>query len=197
MTRTMLDFVEVRWHGRGGQGAKTAALLLGEAAADAGLHIQAFPEYGPERMGAPVQSFTRISRDKINLHCHVTNPQVVAVLDPTLIGTAVDVTSGVPDDGLFVINTPDTPAHLRKRLGVDFGKVFTVDANRIAMETIGRPIPNTPMLGAVVKVTDILELEALLHDTQAKLEKKFASRPQIVEGNLNAIRRAYQEVQGE
>jgi len=193
----MEGLLEVRWHGRGGQGAKTAALLLAEAASDAGKYIQAFPEYGPERMGAPVQAFTRISAEPITMHCHITNPKIVVILDPSLIGGAVDVTAGVPEDGIYVINTAASPQEMRQKLGITSGKVFTVDANQIAMETIGRPIPNTPMLGALVKVTGILEIESLLEDTRARLSKKFSGRPEIIEGNLNAIKKAYQEVKGE
>ena len=193
----MADLLEIRWHGRGGQGAKTAALLLAESASDAGKYIQAFPEYGPERMGAPVQAFTRISNEPITRHCQVTDPAIVVVLDASLIGGSVDVTSGVPEGGIFVVNTGADPADIRRKLGVTTGKVYTVDANQIAMDTIGRPIPNTPMLGALIKVTGILEFDLLVKDTEAKLSKKFAGRPKIVEGNIKAIKRAYQEVKGE
>jgi len=193
----MANLLEVRWHGRGGQGAKTAALLLAESASDAGKFIQAFPEYGPERMGAPVQAFTRIDDEPIKMHCHVTNPKIVVILDPSLIGSSVDVTAGVPEDGIFIINTGTTPQEMRKKLGIDSGEVYTVDANQIALDNIGRPIPNTPMLGALVKVTGLLELDSLVEDTERKLSQRFAGRPQIVEGNIKAIKTAYQEVKGE
>ena len=193
----MANLLEVRWHGRGGQGAKTAALLLAESASDAGKFIQAFPEYGPERMGAPVQAFTRIDDEPIKMHCHVTNPKIVVILDPSLIGSSVDVTAGVPEDGIFIINTGTTPRERRKKLGIDSGEVYTVDANQIALDNIGRPIPNTPMLGALVKVTGLLELDSLVEDTERKLSQRFAGRPQIVEGNIKAIKTAYQEVKGE
>ena len=193
----MANLLEVRWHGRGGQGAKTAALLLAESASDAGKFIQAFPEYGPERMGAPVQAFTRIDDQPITMHCHVTNPKIVVILDPSLIGSSVDVTAGVPEDGIFIINTGTTPQEMREKLGIDGGVVYTVDANQIALDTIGRPIPNTPMLGALVKVTGLLQLDSLVADTEKRLSKKFAGRPQIVEGNIKAIKTAYQEVKGE
>ncbi|MGI6575877.1 MAG: 2-oxoacid:acceptor oxidoreductase family protein [bacterium] len=194
----MAKLVEVRWHGRGGQGAKTAALLLAEAASDAGgKYIQAFPEYGPERMGAPVQAFTRISDAPITMHCNVTNPGTVVILDSSLIGGSVDVTSGVGESGVYIVNTNATPEEMRAKLGIKAGKVYTVDANQIALDTIGRAIPNTPMMGALIKVTGILPLETLLADTEKKLNKKFAGRAQIVEGNLQAIKRAYQEVKGE
>lgn len=185
--------LEIRWHGRGGQGAKTAALLLGEAAMQAGKHVQAFPEYGPERMGAPVQSFDRISDQPITLHCSVTNPKAVVVLDPSLLD-AVDVTAGLNEDGVLLINTPKSPAEMRKSIPWKGKKLFTVDASTIALETIKRNVPNTCMMGALIKVTDFMDFNALLEDTRNKLGKKFKNRPEIVEGNMNAIRRAYEEV---
>ena len=190
----MESSVEIRWHGRGGQGAKTAALLLGESAIHDDKYVQAFPEYGPERMGAPVQSFNRISDEPIVLHCSVTNPRVVVVLDASLM-EAVDITAGLDEDGVLLINTPETPEAIRARLNWRGRKLFTVDASRIAQETIRRNVPNTPMMGALVKATGILQLESMLEDTRHKLEKKFKNRPEIVEGNIQAIRRAYEEVQ--
>ncbi len=192
----MPDLTEIRWHGRGGQGAKTAALLFGEAVLGQGRHMQAFPEYGPERMGAPVQSFNRISDRPITLHCHVTEPSVVVVLDPTLIG-AVDVTSGLPPDGVIIINSDRHASEFRQLLGLNGQKVYTVDASKIACETIGRDIPNTPMLGALVRVTGLLNYEDMIADTQKKLEAKFRSKPEVVEGNIEAIRRAYEEVRSD
>lgn len=194
----MAEMLEIRWHGRGGQGAKTAALLLAEASSAAGKYIQAFPEYGPERMGAPVVSYNRISDHPITIHSGVENPRFVAVLDATFVGT-VDFTKGVPDGGIIVINSPMSPAEMRPKLGLtnDSIRIFTVDANTISQDCIGRPIPNTPMLGALVKATGVMELEALIHDTKGKLEKKFRNKPEVIEGNLEAIRRAYEEVKGE
>ena len=190
----MKDLIEIRWHGRGGQGAKTAALLLADAALASGKYIQAFPEYGPERMGAPVASFNRLSSEPILLHSGVTNPDVVIVLDPTLIDT-VDVTEGMPENGVIIINTDKPPAEVKKGLNVAGGiKVFTVDASTISKETIGREIPNTPMLGALIKATRILDFKEMMEDTRKKLEKKFKSKPEIIEGNIKAIERAYNEV---
>ena len=189
----MAKLTEVRWHGRGGQGAKTAALLFGEAVLGQGKYMQAFPEYGPERMGAPVQSFNRISDEPITLHCHVTTPQVVVVLDPTLIGT-VDVTHGLPADGTIIINTDQPASTFRKTLKLDGQKLYTVDASRISRETIGRDIPNTPMMGALVKATSLLKFDDMIEDTRKKLEKKFRSKPEVIEGNVKAIQRAYEEV---
>lgn len=190
----MKDLIEIRWHGRGGQGAKTAALLLGDAALASGKYIQAFPEYGPERMGAPVASFNRISSKPILLHSGVTNPDVVAVLDPTLM-ESVNVTEGVPEGGTILVNTNKTPQEVKQELGLKGNiRVFTVDASTISKETIGREIPNTPMLGALIKATGILNFKEMLEDTKAKLEKKFKSKPEVIEGNLKAIERAYNEV---
>jgi pyruvate ferredoxin oxidoreductase gamma subunit len=190
----MKDLVEIRWHGRGGQGAKTAALLLADAALASGKYVQAFPEYGPERMGAPVASFDRISAKPILLHSGVTNPDIVIVLDPTLVDS-VDVTEGVPEDGSIIINTEKSPAEIKKALGITGAlKIFTVDASKISTETIGRDIPNTPMLGALVKATGILDFNEMLEDTKKKLEKKFKSKPEVITGNIKAIERAYNEV---
>jgi len=188
--------VEIRWHGRGGQGAKTAALLFGEAAMALGKNIQAFPEYGPERMGAPVACFNRISSLPITLHCSITNPNIVIVLDPTLMGK-VDVTQGLPSDGYLIVNTTQSPAEVRRQLGLKGAKLFTVDASGISKATIGREIPNTPMMGALVKATGLLDFDHMLKDTEDKLKKKFASKPEIVKGNVEAIKRAYSEVKGE
>jgi len=191
----MQKLTEIRWHGRGGQGAKTAALLFGEAALGEGKFIQAFPEYGPERMGAPVQSFNRISDEPITLHCNVTEPSVVVVLDPTLLET-VNVIQGLPADGVLIVNTSQSPQEIREQLHLNGQKVYTVDASSISKETIGRDIPNTPMLGALVKVTGLLDFDSMLENTRKRMEKKFRTRPEVVEGNVQAIRRAYEEVQG-
>ena len=187
------SIVEIRWHGRGGQGAKTAALLFADAALSEGKYIQAFPEYGPERMGAPVQSFNRISDEPITLHCGISNPKYVVVLDPTLM-SSVDVLAGVPDDGMIIINTSKSPEEIKASLKNKKVKTFTVDASKIAKETIGRDIPNTPMLGAMAAATGLLNYERLLKDLEQKLSKKFASKKEIVAGNLNAVKRAYEEV---
>jgi pyruvate ferredoxin oxidoreductase gamma subunit len=192
----MKELTEIRWHGRGGQGAKTAALLFADAALAQGLYIQAFPEYGPERMGAPVSAFNRISSGPILLHSGVTNPSIVIVLDPTLIET-VDVTEGMPANGVLLINTEKSPADIKKVFDIAASiKVFTVDASTISKETIGREIPNTPMLGALIKATGILNFKEMVEDMRKKLEKKFKSKPEVIEGNLKAIERAYNEVKG-
>ncbi len=191
----MGKLTEVRWHARGGQGAKTASQLLAEATSAAGMFVQGFPEYGPERMGAPIQAFNRCSDQPIGLHCHVTEPDVVAVLDPTLLGPAV--VTGVGEDGVVIVNTADTPAQVRAKTGLKTGKVYTIDASTIAVQTIGRDIPNTPMMGALLKATGLMPYEQFMDIMRQQLEDKFKTKPSVIEGNLKAIERAYQEVQGE
>lgn len=190
----MKKIVEVRWHGRGGQGAVTASKLLATSALAEDKFIQAFPEYGPERMGAPIQSFTRISDKPINIHCHVTNPDMVVVLDPTLIGP-VDITEGLSDDGMIVVNTSEKPEEIRKKLKLKGRKIFTVDASKIALEELGQPIPNTPMIGALVQASGLLKLDNVIKDIKSKFSGKFGQK--MIDGNVNAIKRAYQEVKGE
>ncbi|RCK80654.1 MAG: Pyruvate:ferredoxin oxidoreductase, gamma subunit [Candidatus Ozemobacter sibiricus] len=185
--------IEIRWHGRGGQGAKTIALLFADAALQQGKFIQAFPEYGPERMGAPVTAFNRISDRPIRLHSGVTNPHIVVVLDPTLIGV-VDVLAGLdPKTGTIVVNTTKTPAAIRQDLKFG-GKVCTIDAMGIATACIGKPIPNMPMLGAMVKATGLLQIEPMLAEIKAKIADKFKHKPEVIEGNLKAVRRSFEEV---
>jgi len=191
----MEEMFEIRWHGRGGQGAKTAALLFGDAAVSTGKYIQAFPEYGPERMGAPVASFNRISSKPIRIHSGITNPDVVVVLDVSLI-EQVNVLEGLESEkGILIVNTSETPEEIKKKLNFN-GKVYTVDATKISIETIGRDIPNTPMMGALVKVTGLIDINELLQDIKKKLEVKFRHKPEVIEGNLKAIERAYNEVKG-
>ena len=192
----MDKIIEIRWHGRGGQGAKTAALLFADSALSLGKNIQAFPEYGPERMGAPVQSFNRLSDHPITVHCGITSPRIVLVLDPTLMAT-VDVAKGLPKDGSLIVNTPKTPAEIRQEIKLKDAKIFTVDASAIAKDKIGRDIPNTPMLGALIKVSGLLNFDAMLKNTEVKLKKKFAHKPEVISGNLEAIKAAHDSVKGE
>jgi pyruvate ferredoxin oxidoreductase gamma subunit len=184
---------EIRWHGRGGQGAKTAALLFGDAAMATGKYIQAFPEYGPERMGAPVQAFNRLSDEPIHIHSGVKNPEVVVVLDETLMKTQ-PITEGLSKDGILLVNTKSTPDETISAHGLKGMKVYTVDASRISKETIGKEIPNTPMLGAVIRVTNILDFDRFMKDVTEKLKVKFKDRPKVVGGNIKSIKRAYEEV---
>jgi pyruvate ferredoxin oxidoreductase gamma subunit len=192
------DLIEIRWHGRGGQGAKTAALLFGEAAIDTGMYIQAFPEYGPERTGAPVNAFNRLSKKPIRLHSGVDSPSIVLVLDPSLLNT-VDVLEGLEKGGILIVNTSDSPKEIRKRLSVDSGiEIYTLDASKIAMDTIGLNKPNTPMLGALAKVSDILDYKKMLKSIEHKLKIKFRGKPEeIVTKNMEAIKTAHEETKGE
>jgi pyruvate ferredoxin oxidoreductase gamma subunit len=187
--------LEIRWHGRGGQGAKTAALLFGESALDTGMYIQAFPEYGPERMGAPVAAFNRLSDKPIRSHSGIKQPDIVVVLDASLIEPA-RVTEGLKENGTLLINTTEAPAALRKRLNLKPGiKLYTVDASKIAMETVGKNVPNTPMLGALVKATGVLKFEPMMESIKHKLGEKFrGGKEKFVAPNLESIRRAYEEV---
>jgi len=188
------ELTEIRWHGRGGQGVKTAATMAAQVALEEGKFAQGFPEYGPERMGAPVQGYTRISDKVITIHCGVANPDIVVVLDKTLIGQ-IDIMAGLTEGGVDIINTSEEPAQIRKRLGIIGGKLFTVDATQISIDEIGRPIPNTPMMGALIKVTEILNMDTLKKDVEKKFGKKFGEK--IVQGNINAMDRAYREVKSE
>lgn len=190
----MPKLLEIVWHGRGGQGAKTAATVVAEAAVREGKFSQGFPEYGPERMGAPMRGFTRISDGPIRRHCAVADPEIVVVLDPTLLDV-VGLRAGSADGQTIVVNTPAEPAQLRKNLGLKGGKLFTVDATGISLDELKRPIPNVPMIGALLKATGILKLETVLEELQEKFQKKFADA--VVKGNLRAIERAYREVRGE
>jgi len=186
--------IEVRWHGRGGQGAKTASYLLAESAAGDGRYVQAYPEYGAERAGAPIRSYTRISNRPIRSHSGVRHPNVVVVLDPTLLA-AVNVAEGVEPGGSILVNSEDTPEQVKQRLNVRDIRVYTVPATRIAMETLRRPIPNTPMIGALVKVMGTLTIDQIKEDTRKRFSLRF--RPEIVEANVNALQMAYEQVKGE
>lgn len=187
-----MALLEIRWHGRGGQGAKTAALLFADAAVETGKFIQAFPEYGPERMGAPVFAFNRVSDEPILQHCGIKAPQIVVVLDPTLMET-VDVTEGLPDDGVVLVNTQKTAQEIKKELKLTSQEVYVVDASKIAQEILNRDLPNTPMLGALIKVSKLLEFQPMLESVEARLKHKFPNRPDVVDGNIKAIKRAYEE----
>jgi len=190
----MQQYFEVRWHGRGGQGAKTAALLFGEAAMETGKYIQAFPEYGPERTGAPVKAFNRLSDGPIRIHTQVINPDVVVVLDASLL-ESINVTEGLKDNGALIVNTQEKAAAIKEKLRVTNAKVAVVDATKIAVEILKKNVPNTVMLGAMVKITGVLEWDSALASIKEKLEVKFRGRTEIIEGNVEAIKRAYDEVE--
>ena len=190
----MKKFIEIRWHGRGGQGAVTASKLLADAALSEGFYIQAFPEYGAERMGAPVRSFNRISSEIINIHCQISDPDIVMVLDQTLLET-IDVTAGIKNGGSIIINTPRNPDEIFSSLLKNNDRniaLYTVDASKISTETIGKVRPNTPMIGALIKVLDFLKPETLCETIKKTLSKKVQAP--IVEANIIAAKRAYEEV---
>jgi pyruvate ferredoxin oxidoreductase gamma subunit len=188
----MDKLTEIRWHGRGGQGVVTAGKLLAETALGTGQYFQAFPDYGPERMGAPIRAFTRLSSEPITVHSQIEQPNVVLVLDPTLLGQ-VPVTDGLHKEGTMLVNTSMSPAEIREITGYESGKVFTVDASHIAIEELGREITNTPMLGAFAQATGLFEMDALIEQVRAWFGKKLAAK--VVEANVRALERAAAEVQ--
>jgi pyruvate ferredoxin oxidoreductase gamma subunit len=185
---------EIRWHGRGGQGAVTAAKMVAELALGEGKYFQAFPEYGPERSGAPIVAFTRVSDEPIQVYAGIEHPQIVVVLDPSLL-SIVDVTKGAPDDAIVLVNSEMTPAELRKHYGLEGFRYYTIAATRIATETIRRPIPNTPMVGALTRITGLFPIDKVVAFLREDFGKKFP--PKVVEGNIAAIMRSYEEVQAE
>ncbi len=188
----MADMVEIRWHGRGGQGTVTAAKVLADACLSSGRHVQAFPEYGPERAGAPLRAYNRVSTKELRMHCPVLKPQVVGVVDATLLDS-INVAEGATKDAIFVVNTSREPKEIRAKLKAEAGqKVFTVDATKIAIENIGRALPNAPMLGAICKATSLVTLEHLLEGVRKSFGKKFSQK--IIDGNVEAARRGYGEV---
>jgi len=188
----MADTVEIRWHGRGGQGTVTAAKVLADACLSGGRHVQAFPEYGPERAGAPLRAYNRVSSKELRMHCPVLQPQIVSVVDATLLDS-IDVAEGATENAVFLVNTSKTPAEIREKLKAGSGqKVFTVDATRIALDCIGRALPNASMLGALCKATGLVPFEHLLEDVRKSFGKKSSQK--IIDGNLEATRRGYEEV---
>ncbi|MCI5536297.1 MAG: 2-oxoacid:acceptor oxidoreductase family protein [Lentihominibacter sp.] len=189
----MNEAVEIRWHGRGGQGAKTACLLLADVAFSSGKHVQGFPEYGPERMGAPITAYNRITDEHCKVHSNIYTPDYVVVVDETLL-KSVDVTSGLKETGALIINTKKSPDEVRTMLKGYKGRVCAVDAEKISMETLGRNFPNTPMLAAVVKVSNVIDQERFIKDMRESFEHKFASKPNVIEGNMKALVKAMEEV---
>ena len=191
----MSSLVEIRWHGRGGQGAKTASLLLADAAFNTGKYIQGFPEYGPERMGAPITAYNRISDEKITIHSNIYDPHYVVLVDDSLL-ECVDVTAGLKETGAIVINTTKTPDEVRPLLKGYKGKVCTIDAKTISIETLGKYFPNTPMLAAIIKVSGIMDEQVFLDDMVESFKHKFAKKPEVIDGNMAALKRALNEVKG-
>lgn len=185
--------VEIRWHGRGGQGAKTACLLLADVCFNSGKEVQGFPEYGPERMGAPITAYNRISDTPNLVHSNIYYPDYVVVVDETLL-ESVNVTSGLSEDGAIIVNTVKPPSEIRSMLDGYKGKVCTVDAASISLSTIGKNIPNTPMLAAVVKVSGLVEKDKFMNDMEESFKHKFRTKPEVVAGNMNALKQAMDQV---
>jgi len=178
--------LEIRWHGRGGQGAKTAALLLADVAFSTGAYVQGFPEYGPERMGAPITAYNRISRNPIRVHSNIYEPDLVMVVDETLL-EAVDVTAGLKEDGAIVINTPKSVEEVKPFLKGYAGKVYTIDCRKISVEALGKYFPNSPMLAAAVAVSKVMDQAEFIEQMKGSYQHKFAKKPEVIEGNMKAL----------
>ena len=189
----MEDMIEIRWHGRGGQGAKTASLLLADAAFNTGKYIQGFPEYGPERMGAPITAYNRISSSPITIHTNIYEPDYVVVVDDTLL-ESVAVTAGLKKNGAIVINTTKDINYLKKVLNGYEGGIYTIDARKVSIDTLGKYFPNTPMLASIVKVSAVMTEEDFLEDMKGSFKHKFAKKPEVIEGNMKALELALKEV---
>ena len=186
----MSNGFEIRWHGRGGQGAKTAALLLADVAFKTGKYVQGFPEYGPERMGAPITAYNRISDQPIRVHSNIYTPSLVAVVDETLLHS-VNVTDGLKKEGAIIVNTAKDPEEIRPMLNGYEGKIYTIDARKISVEALGRYFPNSPMLAAVVAVGKIMERNAFLSEMRNSYRHKFAKKPEVIDGNMMALELTY------
>ena len=187
------NLIEIRWHGRGGQGAKTASLLLADAAFNTGKYIQGFPEYGPERMGAPITAYNRISDTPITIHSNIYYPDYVVVVDDTLI-ESVDVTSGLKETGGIIINTTKSDEEIKPLLKGYNGNIYTLDARKISVDALGKYFPNVPMLAGIVKISGVMSDEELIKDMEGSFKHKFAKKTEVIEGNMNALKMALQEV---
>ncbi|MBR1884377.1 MAG: 2-oxoacid:acceptor oxidoreductase family protein [Clostridia bacterium] len=187
--------IEIRWHGRGGQGAKTASLLLADAAFNTGKYIQGFPEYGPERMGAPITAYNRISETEIRIHSNIYEPDFVVVVDDTLIGS-VDVTKGLKKDGAILVNTSKSVEEVKKLLDGYDGKLYVLDASKISMECLKANFPNTAMLAGIVRITKIMERDALLKDMEDSFKHKFSRKPEVIPANMECLKRGFDEIIG-
>lgn len=190
----MKNGIEIRWHGRGGQGAKTAALLLADVAFKTGQNVQGFPEYGPERMGAPITAYNRISADKIRVHSNIYHPDYVVVVDETLL-EAVDVTAGLKKSGAIIVNTAKDKEEVMKHLKGYEGRVYTVDGRKISMKALGKNFPNSPMLAATVAVSGVMPKEKFIKEMRASYQHKFAKKPEVIEGNMQALEMAFDVIQ--
>ena len=192
----MNDLIEIRWHGRGGQGAKTACLLLADAAFNTGKYIQGFPEYGPERMGAPITAYNRISNSPITIHSAIYEPNYVVVVDDTLLDT-VDVTAGLKEDGAIVINTTNDAETLKKKLNGYKGRIYTIDARSISIDALGKYFPNSPMLAAAVAVTGVMKKDEFIHEMRASYKHKFAKKPEVIDGNMKALTMTFEALESD
>jgi len=191
----MNNLIEIRWHGRGGQGAKTACLLLADAAFSSGKYVQGFPEYGPERMGAPMTAYNRISDAPCSIHSNIYEPDYVVVVDETLL-SCTHVTAGLKPEGAVIINSASDPETLRPHLNGWQGRIYTIDAHDISMKTLGKNFPNTPMLAAAVKVSGVVDVEKFLADMEESFRHKFAAKPQVIDGNMKALAETIRQVKG-
>lgn len=190
----MKNGIEIRWHGRGGQGAKTAALLLADVAFKTGRNVQGFPEYGPERMGAPITAYNRISEEVIRVHSNIYTPDYVVVVDETLLDS-VDVTAGLKEEGAIIVNTPKEREEIVPKLRGYRGRVYTLDARKISVETLGKNFPNSPMLAATVAVSKVMERDTFIHEMRNSYQHKFAKKPEVIDGNMDALERAFDKIE--
>ncbi len=189
----MKDLIEIRWHGRGGQGAKTASLLLADVAFSTGKYIQGFPEYGPERMGAPMTAYNRISSKPIEVHSNIYEPDYVVVVDETLLAP-VDVTDGLKKDGAIVINTTKNLEEIKPLLKKYEGSIYEIDAKKISEEALGKYFPNIPMLAAIVKIANIMPEDDFIKNMEISFKHKFAKKPEVIDGNMKALKAALSQV---
>ena len=185
--------LEIRWHGRGGQGAKTAALLLADVCFKTGAYVQGFPEYGPERMGAPITAYNRISRNQIRVHSNIYTPYLVVVVDETLLHS-VDVTAGLKEEGAIIINTAKPVEEILPMLNGYKGDVYVVDARTISVETLGKNFPNSPMLAAAVAVSGVMEQDEFIREMKASYEHKSAKKPEVIDGNMRALTMTFESL---
>ncbi|MCI9399070.1 MAG: pyruvate synthase [Lachnospiraceae bacterium] len=188
----MKDTIEIRWHGRGGQGAKTAALLLADVAFKTGKYVQGFPEYGPERMGAPITAYNRISSSPITVHSNIYEPDYVVVVDESLL-ESIDVTKGLKEGGAVIINSERTKEELAPYLHGYKGAVYTVNAKQISLKALGKNYPNSPMLAAAVAVSNVMDRNEFLKEMKTSFQHKFAKKPEVIEGNMRALKMAFDE----
>ena len=182
----MNQTLEIRWHGRGGQGAKTAVLLLADVAFKTGKYVQGFPEYGPERMGAPITAYNRISNNVIRVHSNIYTPDLVVVVDETLLD-AVNVTAGLKENGSIIVNTDKDKEEILPKLKGYKGNVYTVDARKISVDALGKYFPNSPMLAAAVAVSKVMDKDTFINEMRASYQHKFAKKPEVIDGNMKAL----------